>query len=358
MNGYMHWAKTHPRATYELTSSNCRPTGAEVLALKMEHVNLEDDGVYGHPSLIGAIARRYGCGESGVVPVPGASSGIFIAVSSVAEPGDTVLVEQPVYDPIERVCSFLHLRVLPVRRAPADSFGVDVSTVEAGLKAGARAVVLTNLHNHTGQHLSPDTIGELAALCAPHDATLIVDEVYLDAAHLNKGQPRWTAANRAPNVIALNSLTKVYGLAGLRVGWMLTNDELADRARTIMDLLSVINSAPSASIAAHAFSVIDRLEDAFRRSYQQSQPVYRQWLDDEPLVRGYPSHGALFECVRLSDEVAADQLCAALRTEHDTRVTPGAFFGLPDHIRLSLRVSPEELAQALARVSKALRRIT
>jgi len=337
MNSYMHWAKTHPRARYELTSSNCRPIGAEVLGLTMEHVDLEDDGVYGHPSLIGAIARRYGCCESGVVPVPGASSGIFIAVSSVTEPGDTILVEQPVYNPIERVCSFLHLRVLPIRRAPADSFGVDISTVEAGLKAGARAVVLTNLHNPSGQHLSPDTIGELAARCADHDATLIVDEVYLDAAHLNKGHPRWTAA--------------------LRVGWILTNDELADRARTIMDLLSVINSAPSASIAAHAFSVIDRLEDAFRRCYQQSQPVYRQWLDGEPLVGGYPSYGALFECVKLPDGVAADRLCAALRTEHDTQVTPGAFFGLPDHIRLSLRVPPEELAEALARLSKALRRI-
>jgi aspartate/methionine/tyrosine aminotransferase len=308
--------------------------------------------------LIGAIARRYGCCESGVVPVPGASSGIFISVSSVAEPGDTILVERPVYDPIERVCSFLRLRRLPVRRAPADSFGVDLSTIEAGLEAGARAVVLTNLHNPSGQHLSPDTVRELAARCADRDATLIVDEVYLDAAHLNKGHPRWTAATLAPNVIALNSLTKVYGLAGLRVGWMLSNDELADRARTIMDLLSVMNAAPSTSISLRAFSVIDRLEDAFRRSYQQSQPVYREWLEGEPRVNGYTSHGALFECVKLPGGVAADRLCAVLHAEYDTNVTPGGFFGLPDHIRLSLSVGPDTLAEGLARLSKALRRLT
>jgi aspartate/methionine/tyrosine aminotransferase len=358
MDGYMYWAKTRARACFELASSNARPIGPDLLGLKLEQVLLQNDDAYGYPPLIRAISQRYGFPEMGIVPVPGASCGIFIGVAAVAQPGDTIMVEQPVYDPIERVCDLLHLRKVTIDRAPACGFEPDFDQVTGNLRAGAKALVLTNLHNPSAQGLSPDRMGKLADRCAEYGALLIVDEVYLDSAHINLGAPLWTAANLAPNVIAFNSLTKVYGLGGLRAGWMLLNDELADRARSIMDLLSVVNAAPSAAIATRAFAVIDRLETAFRETYEQCQPVFRRWLESEPTLTSYPSHGAVFECVKLPRGISADRLCALLRDEYDTQLTPGTFFGLPDHVRISLTLGPDDLSEALARVSEALRMLS
>jgi aspartate/methionine/tyrosine aminotransferase len=265
------------------------------------------------------------------------------------------MVEHPAYDPIERVCDFLHLRKVTTRRTPACGFEPDVNQIMKNLRAGAKALILTNLHNPSAQALSPEQMGKLAERCAEYGAMLIVDEVYLDSAHINLGTPLWTASHLAPNVVAFNSLTKVYGLGGLRAGWMMLNDELADRARTIMDLLSVVNAAPSAAIAARAFAVIDRLEAAFRETYEQCQPVFRRWLEREPTLTSYPSHGAVFECVKLPHGMSADRLCAFLRDEYDTQLTPGTFFGLRDHVRISLTLGPDDLSEALARVSEALR---
>jgi aspartate/methionine/tyrosine aminotransferase len=358
MDGYMYWAKTRPRTRFELASSNARPVGRDLLGLKPEEVILQSDDAYGYPPLIRAISQRYGFPETGVVPVPGASCGIFIGVAAVARPGDTIMVEHPVYDPIERVCDFLHLRKVTIDRAPARGFEPDFEQITKNLRAGAKALVLTNLHNPSAQVLSAERVGDLAERCAEYGSILIVDEVYLDSAHINLGAPLWTAANLAPNVIALNSLTKVYGLGGLRAGWMLLNDELADRARTIMDLLSVVNAAPSAAIATRAFAVIDCLEASFRETYGQCQPVYRQWLESEPTLTSYPSHGAIFECLKLPRGISSDRLCALLREEYDTQLTPGTFFGLPDHARISLSIGPDDLVEALARVSKAMQMLT
>ncbi|GAG06919.1 unnamed protein product, partial [marine sediment metagenome] len=193
--------------------------------------------------------------------------------------------------------------------------------------------------------------------CRGAGATLIVDEVYLDAAHLNGKQPLWTAASVADNVIATNSLTKVYGLGGLRMGWLLTNPELAERARSIMDLLSVNNAAPASMLALRAFAQINRLEERFRRIYREGQPAFRRWLAGQSLLTGYPNHGAVFECLRLPEGLSSVRLNELLVAEYETQVVPGRFLGLDDHIRISLTLPENELLTALSRVSEAVGRL-
>lgn len=356
---YLRWAKIHPKVRYELTDSSVPPVGrrdfdTDTVARAIE---FEARGAYGHPELIHAVAERYGADPDGVVPAPGASSANFIALAAALKHGDTVLVEHPVYDPIERVATFLGLRVIPILRRPSLSFDVPMQEIEAGLRQGARAVALTNLHNPSGRLLPIDTIRGIAAQCADAGVTLVVDEVYLDSAALILERPVWTAAQAGANVITSNSLTKVYGLGGLRIGWLLASPALAERARRIMDLLSVVNAAPSTSLAIQAFSGMSRLEDRFRAFHRQGQRVFRGWLAGQSLLAGYANHGAIFECLRLPEGVGAVRLNEVLVTEYDTQVVPGRFFGLDDHIRISLTLPPADLAEALSRISDAVGRL-
>ncbi len=215
---YLHWAKVHTRVRYELTDSSVPQLKRHDLGISPADISVEADGAYGDPALIDAVARRYGVSPDRVVPVPGTSSANFIALAVACGRGGALLIEHPVYDPILRVADFLDLEVIRLPRHPGRMFGVDVEGIESGLRQGARAVVLSNLHNPSGQLLSREAVTRIAETCAKAGATLVVDEVYLDSAAITGGRSLWTAASIADNVIATGSLTKVYGLGGLRIG--------------------------------------------------------------------------------------------------------------------------------------------
>lgn len=355
---YMRWAKTHPRVRFEMTDSGVPSVERHEFDTLGASVNLRNVGPYGDPKLISALAKRYRVPETGIVPVPGASSGIFIALAVAAHQGAKVLLEWPLYEPARLVAEFLHLHIEPLRREPRYAFDVDPDQIEMGLDEGASVVFLCNLHNPSGRAIKPEAMQGIAKRCDRADATLIVDEAYLDAWSLNSEQPCWTAASLGDNVIAINSLTKIYGLSGLRAGWLATNARLAERARDMMDLLSVNNAAPAMTLAVSALHGIGRLEERFCRLYSEAQPVFRDWLAKETRVHGYPNDGAIFECLRLPAGMTGERLNQTLVAEFDTQVTPGSYFGLDDHIRLSLAFPSEELSEALSRISQALDRIS
>ena len=350
---YLRWAKVHRRARYELTNSGVptlRPTDLDA-ALP---VSLEVRGAYGDPDLIQTIAELYCVPPEAIVPVPGTSSANFVAMAATVKHGDCIMLERPAYQPLQQVAQFLGLRVITLSRLPTNNFMIDADDVDAGLERGARAVVVTNLHNPSGQMLSTDSLGTLAARCARVNATLIVDEVYLDAAHLAGHGQRWSAASLADNVVTTSSLTKIYGLGGLRTGWLIASAPVVERAREIMDLLSVENAAPSTALALHALSSLEILEDRYRQLHRTGQKVFRQWLASEPRVSAYPNLGTVFECLRLPGGVDSTRLCDLLSREYDTQVVDGRFFSLPGHIRVSTALTPDDLNEGLSRLSDAL----
>ncbi len=352
---YLRWAKLHQKVRYEMTVSGVPSVRHDEWAADQATVSLDVEGPYGNPTLIKLLADRYGVGPERILPVPGASSGNFIALGAAAQRGGTVMLENPIYEPIERVASFLALTVLPLERTPVDGFDVSVSAVESGLGNGANVVVLTNLHNPSGRLLPQDAVTQLAELCARYDATLIIDEVYLDSTYLNCGAPLWTAAQLADNVITVNSLTKVYGFSGLRAGWLFLPEGLMERAQAVMDLLSVDNAAPAASLAVHALQQIERWEERFRGYYREGRPIFEAWLAEEPMVTAHDNYGAIFECLRLPVGVHAGRFNDRLVAEYDTQVVPGTFFDMDDHIRLSTTLPAPDLKEALVRVSACLR---
>lgn len=354
--GYMHWAKTHPPVRFELTDSGMATAELELLGATMADVALQVGGPHGDPRLIEAIANRYDVPAERVVPVPAASSGNFIAIGSVCRGGDTVLIEHPVYDPLARVASFLGLRAVPIHRRAGDGFALPQGVAEAArdTDGAVRAVIVTNPHNPSGRYEPPDRMAGLARACAEIGAHLIVDEAYLDGPCIVGERPMETAGRLGDNVVAINSLTKIYGLSGLRMGWVIAEPATADRARQVMDIISVNNAAPSTTLGLKAFERIAAFERRYREVHARGQRSYRTWLAAREDVRGYENTGCLFELLRLPEGLTADRFCAALRERYDTQVTPGGFFDLPDHVRLGLTAGTEALGEALGRIGQAL----
>lgn len=352
---YLIWAKRHRRARYELTISGMNPASMEDFGADARNVDLRVVGDYGHPRLIELLAERYGVDPLGVVPVPGASSAIFVALGALADRSRPLVMERPVYEPVVRVARFLRLPIIWLDRKPEQNYAVDDGQIQRLLKGGAGGVFLTNAHNPSGQIVDRAAMAAIASQCQKYDARLFVDEVYLDFPHVNLGTPCWTAAGLPGPVAAMNSLTKVYGLGGLRMGWILTTPALARHLRRFMDHLSVENSAPSSSLAVRAMENLHRLEARTRTLYERNSPILRQWLADHSELTGYANHGTVFQWVRLPEGLKSGPFCVELYRKHDTRVVPGEFFGCPDHVRVSMATTLEDLRGGLSRFSQLLR---
>ncbi len=354
---YLRWAKALPARRYALASSSVPSPEADVFDPRSAKIDLGVTDAYGLDALIEAIAGRYTVAPERVLPLPGASTANFIALRCLLRRGDRLLLEHPVYEPLVRVADFWELAVTPLRRDSECRFRFDLNALETELSRGARAVVISDLHNPSGLRCPEQDLREIARLTASYGAHLVVDEVYRDYAVINRVVPLSTAAVLGDHVIVTNSLTKVYGLGALRAGWMLAAPAILERARDLFDHICVINSAPSQQLAVAAFERIDRLAERTRRIHQAGYAVYCQWLNSRDDVIGYGNDGAVFEFPRIAGLDDTAPLCQMLAREYDTSIVPGALFGAPGHVRISFTLPPDLLAEGLARVGQALDRL-
>lgn len=354
---YLHWARTHKQYRFELTNSGCPALSGDEFSATAQPLWLQPRGSYSDPEFAAAVASRYGVNPDRIIQVPGASAAIFLSLAAVAEETRTVLIERPVYDPALNAARLLGLSVLALNRQKERRFDVCLDELREGLDRGAGAVFLSNLHNPSGRLISRDRMAAIVDLCSRFNAVVLVDEVYLDAAHLNRGLERWTAAGLGDNVVAFNSMTKVHGLSGLRAGWIIASEERAQRLRMATNATGMMNPVPTTRLAIHAFEVVDELEARFRSFYTAGRAAFEAWIQREPRVQTYPNDGCIFEWIELPGGLTGEQLNELLTREFETHVTPGSFFGVSNHIRLTTALPADDLTEALNRISKALDRL-
>ena len=352
---YMRWAKEHAAARYNLANSGLLGCGTEDLVLEPGDVQVNGDNREGYPPLVEAIASLYGVAPEAVVTAGGTSGANFLALATLLEPGDVVLVEQPTYEPILAILEFLGARVRRFSRRFENGYHLDLDEVRALFSERVRLVVLTNPHNPSGVMLPPAEVGALGRIAERTGTWLLVDEVYRDV-WFEAAPP--SHVHLGPNLVVTSSLTKSYGLSGLRCGWILAGDpHLTGRLRRAYDFMDAAGSMPSASLSVAALRQLPRL---IARSRAIVDPNVEQvhaflaehaeWLDcvvPERSVTVFP---------RLKKEEDSQPLHDWLRTL-DTSIVPGKYFESPRHFRLGFAVKPEDVAAGLKNLSAGLRRL-
>jgi aspartate/methionine/tyrosine aminotransferase len=314
----------------------------------MELYGRNDDG---WAPLVEAISARYGVPTDQVATASGASGANFLALASVLRPGDTLLTEWPGYDPHIGAAHLLGATVNTFVRGWNQRFALDPAAVEAALTEETRAIMLTNLHNPSGAYADVDALAKVGALAREVGAKVIVDEVYLDAL---EGVERSPAATRDAVFISTNSLTKSYGLAGIRVGWMIADPETTERALRVRDVVDGVGSIPSETLGALAFQHLDMLLERARNVLQPGSALFRAFMasrDDLDWVE--PIGGSVgFPRLLVGDDAGAFVDLAADR--FDVGVTPGHFFGEPAHFRVAVAGDRSVLEAGLDALGEAL----
>lgn len=348
---YMTWAKHHETARWDLTGSNLLPCTLDELPGARDALRLYGRNDDGWPPLVEAIAARYEVDVERVATAPGASGANFFALAALVRPGDTVLVEWPGYDPHGGAARFLGARVRTFDRGWSRRFDLDPKAVEAALTEDTRAIVLTNLHNPSGVYVAPDALAAVGELARSAGAKVIVDEVYLDAL---EGVERSPAAVRDDVFVSTNSLTKSYGLAGLRVGWLLADPEIVERALRVRDVVHGVGSIPSEALGTLAFQRLDALLDRARRVLRPGATVFRDFVESRPELSWVEPLGGAVGFPRLTGVESTDAFVDLAARDHDVGVTPGRFFGEPAHFRVAVAGELDTLKRGLDALGTAL----
>ncbi len=347
---YMEWAKLHSAAKYNLATSGITAYPLADLPVRLADLEINGPSEYGYEPLRERLARKNGVAPECVVHAAGTSMANHLAMAAAFGPGDEVLIEQPTYELLVSTAQYLGAKVRRFQRRFEEDFRVDPKEVQRRITSRTRLIVITNLHNPSGAYTDEETLRAVGEVASRVDARVLVDEVYLEAVF---EQPTRSAFHLGPQFVITNSLTKAYGLSGLRCGWVLAEPELALRMWRINDLYGATPVHPGELLSVIA---LDHLETIARRAktIMDANRVRLHALLDArgELTCFRPQFGTVaFPKLRAR---TVDEFCRRLRDKYETSVVPGRFFEMPDHFRIGIGGDPEMTAAGLERLGRAL----
>jgi aspartate/methionine/tyrosine aminotransferase len=316
--------------------------------------DLEIDGASRHRylPLREAIGERHGVPAECVITADGTSMANMLAMAATIAPGDEVLIERPTYEPLVATASFLGADVKRFNRCPDSGFRLNPDDVERALTPRTRRIILTNLHNPSGVLAEEDVLKAIGELAARSNALVLVDEVYLDSAATRQR----SAIHLGERFICTSSLTKVYGLSGIRCGWILAAPPMAERMWRLNELFGVAQAHPAERLGCIAFEHLDEIAGETPALLQRNRALWNEFMATREDVDGAPMTDGITTFVRWKGG-DTEPLAALLRAEFDTSIVPGRWFDLPDHFRVGIGGSTGKLEQGLDRLGAALDRL-
>jgi aspartate/methionine/tyrosine aminotransferase len=341
---YMHWAKTRGPVRFNLASSEVPHFRLDRLPLRIENLELDGASHYRYPPLRQAIADKEGVTPDRVVMANGTSMANYLALAALVSPGDEVLVEEPTYEPMLATALYLGAQVKRFERRAENGFQLDPDAVARALTPSTRLILLANLHNPSGAFADEAALRQIGAL----GPLVFVDEVYLDAAPGTR-----SCVHLGANFVATSSLTKVYGLSGLRCGWILAEPELAERMWRLNELMGVAQPHADERLSCLALAHLDEIAAglpehlAHNRARANAFFANRTELDCAPMTHGITAFPRL-----LRGDV--DALYDRLVERYETTIVPGRWFERPKHFRIGIGGPAEIVEGGLERLGAAL----
>jgi len=279
-----------------------------------------------------------------VLVTAGAASALFIIATSLLDPGAHVLVCAPNYATNLETPRAIGADVETIPLRFEDRWRLDLDHVASRLRPDTRLISITYPHNPTGSMITPGELDALVALVESHStARLLVDETYRDLAY---DDPLPMAASLSPRVLAVSSMSKTYGLPGLRIGWLTCRDDrLLETLLAAKEQIFICGAVVEEELAARVLERRAAVLSLVRAKTRRHLDIVRTWIDGHELFEWVePSAGVVcFPRIRPELQVDIDRFYRALLDEHGTYVGPGRWFDQdPRFFRLGFAWPTEE----------------
>ncbi|MCI0605828.1 pyridoxal phosphate-dependent aminotransferase [bacterium] len=350
---FMQWAKTSRQAKFNLATSGVMHYPLKDLGITIEELEISGPTFYGYEPLQKALAGKCGVDPACIAAAIGTSMANHLVLSALLEPGDEVLIEQPTYEPLLAVARYLEATIKRFRREFNTGFRIDPELIRKQITPKTKLIVLTNLHNPTGVLTPNETLREVGSIAKEAGAKVLVDEVYLECTFPESGKP-CSAFHLGNEFITTSSLTKAYGLSGLRCGWILAEPELIRRFWRINDLFSATPPHTAELLSVIALKKLPQIAERSKNLLETNRRLLQKLVDSvnyfwETII---PQFGTIvFPRLKSGD---TETFITTLRESYDTSVAPGSFFEMPEHFRLGIGSSTDNVRNGLQNLKKAI----
>ena len=360
------WQSTFEhRVDYNLSESGVHPmTVRELEALigdsaDIENLRLGYGQSNGSDGLRRNIAALYkGAKDTNVLVTVGGAEANFTACWHLLEPGERAAATVPNYMQVPGLLQSLGAEFVPVPLVQSAGWQPDLDALRAALDTGCRFLLITNPNNPTGAALTEASMDAIVAEAERTGAWILADEVYRGAELGEDLTPSFWG--RYDKLLVTNSLSKAYGLPGLRIGWIVGPAELMEDLWSRTDYTTITPTTISDALATLVLEKGARRNIRARthRILNQNLPIMVDWMNQQSGRFEYrlPDAGAICY-VRYNAEVNSSEFAEKLRTEKSVLVVPGDQFGMDRHLRLGFGNPEDELREGLARIAEAFEEV-
>ena len=297
-----------------------------------------------------------GAGPDNVLVTVGCAEANYNALHTILAPGDEMAVMLPNYMQIWGIAHNLGAQVKTFHLKEDLAWAPDLDELDEAVTEKTKLIAVCNPNNPTGYILTGEEIEKIIAVADRIGAWLLADEVYSGAERLTDTQTPsfW---GRYDKVLAMNSLSKAYGLPGLRVGWVVGPAKTVDAIWARHEYTAISTTMLANKLAAIALSpqVRPRLLQRTRNYIRRGFPILEEWLAcHEGLFTLIPPQAAAIAFVRYHLDINSTELVERLMHEKSVFIVPGDHFGMDHYLRISFGQPSDYLQPALGRINELI----
>jgi aspartate/methionine/tyrosine aminotransferase len=353
---YLEWVQENlPAIEHDLATASITPCELEDLDIDPSGIEINGPNFADYQPLLEHLEQIYDLSREQIVLTQGASMGIFLALNAVLEEGSEVVLEVPNYEPFYRISKAIGARVRILERSFEDHFQLSLEQLERKISSRTDLVVMTNLHNPSGVATHPEKLQTIGQIARENDAQLICGEAYLESVFEHSLPP---ICSIAENGISIGSLSKAYGLDGLRIGWIFCNPSLKERIKSIRNYLSPRNTYPAQQIAAATLEKRNVLLEKGKELVRRNKQILQEWVEKREDVQWVPPDGGPICFFKITSNVDVWDLTTTLKQEYGTLVVPGDFFWAKGFIRIGFGQETQRLRTGIEHLGSALDELT
>jgi aspartate/methionine/tyrosine aminotransferase len=304
-------------------------------------------------SAIAATYRRAGPEE--ILVTTGAIEANFLLFNVLLEPGDHVVAVYPAYQQLYSVPRAIGCEVALWKLRPENSFRYDLHELERLVTAHTRLIVINTPHNPTGAMLSEEDLIQIDRLAASVGARVLSDEAYrwLDLPGGDPLAPPMRDLGEAG--ISVGTVSKPFGLPGLRIGWVAGPAELIAQCWATRDYVTLSPGKLNDALAVLAFKHRDRIVERTRAIVRRNLETARAWFaEHSDVVSWTPPRGGLLALLGYALDIPSLELSDRLAEKYGVMLAPGSAFGVEHHLRIGVGQEPDTFAEGLRRTAACL----
>ncbi len=308
----------------------------------------------GNPKLREVIASLYQTIQPNQILVhTGAGEPIFHFMNVTLTPQDHIIVHWPCYQSLFQVATSIGCEVTKWEADPNNHWELDPNFLKKTIRKNTKAVVLNCPHNPTGYLMSREKLNEVVKITDHYGVILFMDEVYKGLEY-DPADTLPSACDLSENAVSLGVLSKAYGLAGLRIGWVTSkNRKILSEMAAFKDYVTICNSAPSEFLATLALRHGERLLSKNRAIIANNLKILDQFLENNSQIEWARPKAGCIAFPRLK-EGNSENFCKDLLNKTGVLLAPGTKFGFDSgHFRIGYgRKSFPEALDRLTRLPR------